>query len=321
MAGKGPALGAMDGIRRDIKAAAAEGGVYDPRGIGSGWSHNFLNQKPWHPLNFRNQARVFEAEAEHAANEKRKADTKAEFDAEQDYLQTLSMLSAEEQDKYRARQSVSWLYMRPPGYDAALDRAEQAQRDAGGDPSAAQVPPPAPAAPAAPQQPAQQPRLGQAAAAGGGFVTKMIGAFKAGQDQDRLEIKHAPGGRSPPRGATSLDAPNQQFVIAELASDEEEEALRLASIPESERRAAARESARRARRHHEATEELRLQQAKAFLRAAGLSLPDDEPGSCSSGSSDSDSSGARRRRRSKDTHRKRRHGKHHGKKKRKKGRH
>jgi N-terminal domain of CBF1 interacting co-repressor CIR len=27
-------------------------------------SHNFLNQKPWHPLNFRNQARVYEAEQE-----------------------------------------------------------------------------------------------------------------------------------------------------------------------------------------------------------------------------------------------------------------
>ena len=35
---------------------------YNPQGLGAAWSHNFLNQKPWHPANFRNQAKVFEAE-------------------------------------------------------------------------------------------------------------------------------------------------------------------------------------------------------------------------------------------------------------------
>lgn len=36
-------------------------------------SHNFLNQKPWHPLNFKNQARVYEAEQETIAVAKRNA--------------------------------------------------------------------------------------------------------------------------------------------------------------------------------------------------------------------------------------------------------
>ena len=42
-----------------------------------------------------------------------------EFQAEQDYMKTLSYLSPEEQKKYKERQSVSWLYQKPPGMDAA----------------------------------------------------------------------------------------------------------------------------------------------------------------------------------------------------------
>jgi CBF1 interacting corepressor len=40
--------------------------------VGTAWSHNFLNQKPWHPLNFRNQAKKFEAEQAAVAAEKAK---------------------------------------------------------------------------------------------------------------------------------------------------------------------------------------------------------------------------------------------------------
>jgi hypothetical protein len=38
-----------------------------------------LLQKPWHPLNFRNQARVWEVEQEHYATEKRKEEAKVCF--------------------------------------------------------------------------------------------------------------------------------------------------------------------------------------------------------------------------------------------------
>ena len=34
-------------------------------------------------------------------------------------MKTLSYLSPEEQQKYKERQSVSWLYQKPPGMDAA----------------------------------------------------------------------------------------------------------------------------------------------------------------------------------------------------------
>ena len=50
----------------------------------------------------------------------------AEFDAEQEYLRTLSYLSPEDQQKYRDRQGVSFMYQKPPGYDAAMSKgAEQ----------------------------------------------------------------------------------------------------------------------------------------------------------------------------------------------------
>ena len=39
----------------------------------------------------------------------------AEFTAEQEYLQTLSFLGPEEEKKFRERQGVQFLYMKPPG--------------------------------------------------------------------------------------------------------------------------------------------------------------------------------------------------------------
>ena len=47
----------------------------------------------------------------------------AEFDAEQEYLKTLSYLSPEDQQKYTERQGVSFMYQKPPGYDAAMSKA------------------------------------------------------------------------------------------------------------------------------------------------------------------------------------------------------
>ena len=45
-----------------------------------------------------------------------------EFEAEQEYIKTLSYLSAEEQRKYKERQSVSFMYQKPPGMDAAIGK-------------------------------------------------------------------------------------------------------------------------------------------------------------------------------------------------------
>ena len=46
----------------------------------------------------------------------------AEFNEEQQYLQTLSYLSRQEQEKYKERQSVSFMYQKPPGLDAVMAR-------------------------------------------------------------------------------------------------------------------------------------------------------------------------------------------------------
>ncbi len=70
------------GIRADAKAAKVvrETGEkppgYNPQGLGAAWSHNFLNQKPWHPANFRNQAKVYEAEQNAIQAQKAKAEAK-----------------------------------------------------------------------------------------------------------------------------------------------------------------------------------------------------------------------------------------------------
>lgn len=52
-------------------------------------------------------------------------DPQAEFDAEQEKLKQLSYLSAAEQKKFADRQSLAFMYMKPPGYDAAQKRTEQ----------------------------------------------------------------------------------------------------------------------------------------------------------------------------------------------------
>jgi hypothetical protein len=38
---------------------------------GTAWSHNFLNQKPWHPLSYPNQRRKWIAEQTHAQRERK----------------------------------------------------------------------------------------------------------------------------------------------------------------------------------------------------------------------------------------------------------
>ena len=70
------------GIRADAKAAKVVKDTgqnppgYNPQGLGAAWSHNFLNQKPWHPANFRNQAKVYEAEQNAIREQKAKAQAK-----------------------------------------------------------------------------------------------------------------------------------------------------------------------------------------------------------------------------------------------------
>lgn len=64
---RSPPRGVLDGIRKDREAekAARLTGEHT-RGHGVAWSHNYLNQKPWHPSSFRNQRDLFMAEEKNA---------------------------------------------------------------------------------------------------------------------------------------------------------------------------------------------------------------------------------------------------------------
>lgn len=50
---------------------------------GVAWSHNYLNQKPWHPMSYPNQRRKWIAEQEHAvqAQQKEVAAKEVSFEA------------------------------------------------------------------------------------------------------------------------------------------------------------------------------------------------------------------------------------------------
>lgn len=50
---------------------------------GAAWSHNFLNLKPWHPANYKNQRLLYIAEKKAEENEKRKKEGEREFNQEQ----------------------------------------------------------------------------------------------------------------------------------------------------------------------------------------------------------------------------------------------
>ena len=48
-----------------------------------------------------------------------------EFEAEQDYIKTLSYLTEADRQKHQERQSVSWMYQKPPGVDAIKPSSTQ----------------------------------------------------------------------------------------------------------------------------------------------------------------------------------------------------
>lgn len=247
-----PARGKLAGIRADAKAAkvvketgqSAPG--YNPQGLGAAWSHNFLNQKPWHPANFRNQAKVYEAEQNAIKAQKDKALAKQEYEAEQEYIKTLSYLSAEEQRKYKERQSVSFMYQKPPGMDSGVAKAKEEPTATGeaGPSNAGDGDRPGQS------RPKHQERTKS-------HVGDMLAAMAAHQQLERFEVKHVSGmgGRSPPRGGVAVDAANQQLLVdseEEPADDTQAGAITEADIS------------------HRASKRRKLEEAEAFLRAAGL---------------------------------------------------
>ena len=77
-------------------------------------------------MNFKNRMRTWENEQRTIKELKDKERAQQEFDAEQEYRKTLSFLSEEQMQQHIAKQSVSFMYQKPPGYDAAMARDKEA---------------------------------------------------------------------------------------------------------------------------------------------------------------------------------------------------
>jgi hypothetical protein len=236
--------------------------------------HPFLFKKAWHPATFRNREMVWAAEERIAAEARRDAAAREEVAAERAQEAAAALLPEAE----RGRRAVGWIYAKPPGYDAGLERA------------AAAPPPPPGATPAAGGN--RDASAGAAPAGGGGrrggrqagpvsHVARVVGGVRAAAAAGELQLK---AGRAHGGGLPG-DA-NQRLIAGASAADEAEEeaALRLAAMEPREVAALARAvlrqgaaEARRAAREARAAagraEAARVEEALAFLQASGVAVP------------------------------------------------
>ncbi|XP_047972536.1 uncharacterized zinc finger CCHC domain-containing protein At4g19190 [Salvia hispanica] len=102
-----------------------EGEVDYKTKAGTAWSHSFLNQKPWHPLSYPNQRRKWIAEQTHSQNQRRAEEVAREYAQQQDFLRQTALLSHKEKEKLEMMQAVSFLYVKPPGYNAESAKAAE----------------------------------------------------------------------------------------------------------------------------------------------------------------------------------------------------
>uniref|UniRef100_A0A1J3IXK9 Putative zinc finger CCHC domain-containing protein n=1 Tax=Noccaea caerulescens TaxID=107243 RepID=A0A1J3IXK9_NOCCA len=92
---------------------------------GTAWSHSFLNQKPWHPLSYPNQRRKWIAEQTHAQHDRRAEEVAREFAQEQEFFKQAALISKKEREKIEMMKAVSFMYIRPPGYDPESAKAAE----------------------------------------------------------------------------------------------------------------------------------------------------------------------------------------------------
>ncbi len=238
--------------------------------------HPFLFKKAWHPATFRNREKVWAAEERIAAEARRDAAAREEVAAEHAHEAAAALLPEAE----RGRRAVEWIYAKPPGYDAGLDRV-----------AAAAAPPPPPGAPPA-SGGSRDAGTGGAPAGGGGrrggrqagpvsHVARVVGGVRAAAAAGELQLK---AGRAHGGGLPG-DANQRLIAGASLADEAEEEAaLRLAAMAPGEVAALARAvqrqgaaEARRAARETRAAagraEAERIEEALAFLQASGVAVP------------------------------------------------
>ncbi|KAG2447737.1 hypothetical protein HYH02_007197 [Chlamydomonas schloesseri] len=306
-----PARGAVAGVKADYERFK-QTGDYDPKnpnGVGMAWTHNFLNQKPWHPMSFKNRMKVWEHEQDKTEKDKIKEKAQAEFDAEQEYLKTLSYLSPEEQRRYREVQSVSFMYQKPPGLDAALARDAEAEKKKAAQQATLEAGPSSAAGAAgAGGSGAGVAGEGGAAAAAAGTAPAAAAAAAAAPDPgpsraamvDRLRedpfaamlAAKAALANNPkfalaqPRdvgvfGGIRPDAHNQQLLtedpveVGAAAQDGSAELEFLLGLPPDQQLKALRRIAKKRKKEEE---ERKLREAEAVLRAAGYDLTAMEAG-------------------------------------------
>ncbi|ERM94763.1 hypothetical protein AMTR_s00011p00259480 [Amborella trichopoda] len=92
---------------------------------GTAWSHSYLNQKPWHPLSYPNQRRKWIAEQTDAQHHRRAQEVAREFAQEQEFFRQTAAISKKEKEKVELMQAVSFMYVRPPGYNAESAKAAE----------------------------------------------------------------------------------------------------------------------------------------------------------------------------------------------------
>ncbi|EFJ40353.1 hypothetical protein VOLCADRAFT_120002, partial [Volvox carteri f. nagariensis] len=242
---------------------------------------------PGHPMNFKNRIRVWEAQQDKDAADKAKEKAQAEFDAEQEYLKTLSYLSAAEQQRYREVQSVSFMYTKPPGLDAALARDAEAEKKARAGHKTNNVQ----------QQHLEGPPGAAVAAPGGsssGGLPPAGGSTnpkpnQAGPPAPAVALPHSLGmdrlredplpamwaAREALKNNPSSDHPNQQLLGEEglpgtgAGRGGEAELEFLLQLPPDEQLRALKRMAKRRKKEEQ---ERQLREAEAVLRAAGYDL-------------------------------------------------
>ncbi|KAK6129887.1 hypothetical protein DH2020_036358 [Rehmannia glutinosa] len=113
------------GFKLGKKSSDKSGEVDYKTKAGTAWSHSFLNQKPWHPLSYPNQRRKWIAEQTHAQKERRAEEVAREYAQEQEFLRQTALISKKEKEKLELMKAVSFMYVKPPGYNAESAKAAE----------------------------------------------------------------------------------------------------------------------------------------------------------------------------------------------------
>ncbi|KAL0297438.1 UNVERIFIED_CONTAM: putative zinc finger CCHC domain-containing protein [Sesamum radiatum] len=113
------------GFRLSKKSSDKGGEVDYKTKAGTAWSHSFLNQKPWHPLSYPNQRRKWIAEQTHSQKQRRAEEVAREYAQEQEFLRQTALISKKEKEKLEMMKAVSFMYVKPPGYNAESAKAAE----------------------------------------------------------------------------------------------------------------------------------------------------------------------------------------------------